>query len=149
LEAVAEADPADGRAPLLAARIHLDRLEVDRAAWWAEVACQRAPLSAPAHYLLGLAFQEAGQLEDALAALRRTVFLDPRSVLGQLALADLLARRGEPGRARGALRAAAALVADRDPAEPVDDHEGFTTARVRDLIAAQLARLDADPEVAR
>jgi chemotaxis protein methyltransferase CheR len=149
LEAVAEADPADGRAPLLAARIHLDRLEVDRAAWWAEVACRRAPLSAPAHYLLGLALQEAGQLEDALAALRRTVFLDPRSVLGQLALADLLARRGEPGRARGALRAAAALVADRDPAEPVDDHEGLTTARVRDLIAAQLARLDTDPEVAR
>jgi chemotaxis protein methyltransferase CheR len=149
LEAVAEADPADGRAPLLAARFHLDRLEVDRAAWWAEVACQRAPLSAPAHYLRGLALQEAGQLEDALAALRRSVFLDPRSVLGQLALADLLARRGEPGRARGALRAAAALVADRDPAEPVDDHEGLTTGRVRDLVAAQLSRLDTDPEVAR
>jgi hypothetical protein len=66
-----------------------------------------------------------------------------------LALADLLARRGEPGRARGALRAAAALVADRDPAEPVDDHEGLTTARVRDLIAAQLAHLDPNPEVAR
>ena len=149
LEAAAEADPADGRAPLLAARIHLDRLELDRAEWWAGVACQRTPLSAPAHYLRGLALQEAGRLDDALAALRRSVFLDPGSVLGQVALADLLARLGEPGRARGALRAAAALVAGGDPAEPVDGHDGLTTGRVRDLIAAQLARLDGDPEAAR
>jgi chemotaxis protein methyltransferase CheR len=149
LEAVAEADPADGRAPLLAARIHLDRLELDRAERWAGLACQRTPLSAPAHYLRGLALQEAGRLEDALAALRRSVFLDPGSVLGQVALADLLVRLGELGRARGALRAAAALVADGDPAEPVDGHDGPPTGRVRDLIAAHLARLDGDPEAAR
>jgi predicted Zn-dependent protease len=146
---VADGDPADGRAPLLAARIHLDRLELDRAEWWAGVACQRTPLSAPAHYLRGLALQEAGRLDDALAALRRSVFLDPGSVLGQVALADLLVRLGERGRARGALRAAAALVADGDPAEPVDGHDGPTTGRVRDLIAAHLARLDGDPEAAR
>ena len=149
LEALAEADPADGRAPLLAARIHLDRLELDRAERWAEVACQRDPLSAPAHYLRGLALQEAGRLEDALAALRRSVFLDPGSVLGQLALAGLLARLGEPARARGALRAAAALVGDGDPSEPIDGHEELPAGRVRDLIAAQLARLDPNPEVAR
>jgi chemotaxis protein methyltransferase CheR len=149
LEALAEADPADGRAPLLAARIHLDRLELDRAEWWAGVACQRDPLSAPAHYLRGLALQEAGRLEEALAALRRSVFLDPGSVLGQLALAGLLARLGEPARARGALRAAAALVGDGDPSEPVDGHEELPAGRVRDLIAAQLARLDRNPEVAR
>lgn len=149
LEALAEADPADGRAPLLAARIHLDRLELDRAERWAEVACQRDPLSAPAHYLRGLALQEAGRLEDALAALRRSVFLDPGSVLGQLALAGLLARLGEPARARGALRAAAALVGDGDPSELVDGHEELPAGRVRDLIAAQLARLDPNPEVAR
>jgi len=149
LEALAEADPADGRAPLLAARIHLDRLELDRAERWAEVACQRDPLSAPAHYLRGLALQEAGRLEDALAALRRSVFLDPGSVLGQLALAGLLARLGEPARARGALRAAADLVGDGDPSELVDGHEELPAGRVRDLIAAQLARLDPNPEVAR
>jgi chemotaxis protein methyltransferase CheR len=148
-EARAEADPADGRAPLLAARAHLDRLELDQAEWWASVACQRDPLSAPAHYLRGLALQEAGRLEDALAALRRSVFLDPGSVLGQIALAGLLARLGEPARARGALRAAAALVGDGDPSALVDGHEELPAGRVRDLIAAQLARLDGDPEVAR
>ena len=149
LEARAEADPADGRTPLLAARAHLDRLELDQAEWWAGVACQRDPLSAPAHYLRGLALQEAGRLEDALAALRRSVFLDPSSVLGQIALAGLLARLGEPARARGALRAAAALVGDGDPSALVDGHEELPAGRVRDLIAAQLARLDPNPEVAR
>jgi chemotaxis protein methyltransferase CheR len=141
--------PGDGRDPLLVARAHLDRLELDQAEWWAEIACQRMPLSAPAHYLRGLTLQEAGRLEDALAALRRSVFLDPGSVLGQLALADLLVRLGERARARGALRAAAALVGDHDPAEPVDGHDGPTAGRVRDLIAAQLARLGGDQEVAR
>jgi chemotaxis protein methyltransferase CheR len=148
LEALADDDPSDGRAPLLAARLRLDRLEVDRAESWAGVACQRTPLSAPAHYLRGLALQEAGRLEESLAALRRSVFLDPASVLGQVALAGLLARLGEPTRARGALWAAAALVPNGDPAEPLPGGDGLTTGRVRELIAAQLDRLDSEREAA-
>jgi tetratricopeptide (TPR) repeat protein len=91
--------------------------------------------------------QEAGRPEEALAALRRSVFLDPGSVLAQVALADLLARLGEPVRASSALRAAAALLGEGDPTEPVDGHDGPTAGRVRELIAAQLARLDHRPEV--
>ena len=139
-------DPA---AALEAARVCLDRLELDKAEWWAGVACQRAPLSAPAHYLRGLALQEAGRLDDALAALRRSVFLDPGSVLGQVALAGLLDRLGEPARARGALRAAAALLGDADPAEPVPGHDDYTVGRLRDLVAAQLARLETGQEASR
>jgi chemotaxis protein methyltransferase CheR len=148
LEAVAEADPADGRASLVAARIHLDRLQLDQAGAWAEIACRRAPLSAQAHHVRGLALAEAGQSEEALAALRRSLFLDPGSVLAQVALADLLARQGEPTRARSALRAAAALLDDLDGAEPVSGEDGPTAARVRDLIAAQLGRLPGGPEAA-
>jgi chemotaxis protein methyltransferase CheR len=138
-------DDRDGRAALVAARGHLDRLELDQAQAWAELACRRAPLSASAHYVRGLALQEAGRPDEALAALRRSVFLDPRSVLGQVALADLLARLGEPTRARSVLRAAATLLDDLDGAEPVGD-DGPAAARVRDLIAAQLGRLPGSPE---
>jgi chemotaxis protein methyltransferase CheR len=141
-------DTGDGQAALLAARAHLDRLEVDQAQEWAEVACRQQPLSAPAHYLRGLALQEAGRLDEALAALRRSVFLDPGSVLAQVAMADLLARQGEPTRARSVLRAAAALLDQVDPAEPVAGEDGPTAARVRDLIAAQLGRLPGGPEAA-
>jgi hypothetical protein len=93
----------------------------------------------------GLTLQEAGRPDEALAALRRSVFLDPGSVLGQVALADLLARLGEPTRARSVLRAAATLLDDLDGAEPVGD-DGPSAARVRDLIAAQLGRLPGGPE---
>jgi chemotaxis protein methyltransferase CheR len=141
-------DTGDGEAALVAARGHLDRLELDEAQEWAEIACRRAPLSAAAHYVRGLALTEAGRPDEALAALRRSVFLDPGSVLGQVALADLLARQGEPARARGALRAAAALLDGLDGAEPVSGEDGPTAARVRDLIAAQLGRLPGGPEAA-
>jgi tetratricopeptide (TPR) repeat protein len=90
-----------------------------------------------------------GRLDEALAALRRSVFLDPGAALAQVALAELLGRLGEPARARSALRAAAALLGDGDPAEPVPGHDELTVGRVRDLVAARLARLDADPEAAR
>jgi hypothetical protein len=77
------------------------------------------------------------------------VFLDPGSVLGQVALAGLLDRLGEPARARGALRAAAALLGDADPAEPVPGHDDYTVGRLRDLVAAQLARLETGQEASR
>jgi chemotaxis protein methyltransferase CheR len=141
-------DAGDGEEALVAARGHLDRLELDQAQEWAEIACRRAPLSAAAHYVRGLALAEADRPDEALAALRRSVFLDPGSVLGQVALADLLVRQGEPARARGALRAAAALLDGLDGAEPVSGEDGPTAARVRDLVAAQLGRLPGGPEAA-
>jgi hypothetical protein len=115
----------------------------------AAVACQRTPRSAPAHHLRGLALQEAGRPADALAAPRRSAFLGPGSVPAQVALADLLQGQGEPAWARSALRAAATLLGDGDPAEPVPGHDELTVGRVRELVSARLARLDAGPEAAR
>ena len=61
-----------------------------------EAAIQRSPLWAPAHYLHGLILQEEGDLEQALAALRRCVYADARFVLGHLALAGLYAVIRQP-----------------------------------------------------
>ncbi len=62
--------------------------------------------SAEAWLQTGLAQLEANQPDAALVALRRAVYLEPRSPLAQFALARAFQSVGEPRRARAALRQA-------------------------------------------
>jgi chemotaxis protein methyltransferase CheR len=91
-----------------------------------EAAIQRSPLWAPAHYLHGLILQEEGDLEQALAALRRCVYADARFVLGHLALAGLYAVIRQPERARVHRENAARLLREHTADDLIPEGDGLT-----------------------
>jgi chemotaxis protein methyltransferase CheR len=91
-----------------------------------EAAIQRSPLWAPAHYLHGLILQEEGDLEQALAALRRCVYADARFVLGHLALAGLYAVIRQPERARVHRENAARLLREHTAEDLIPEGDGLT-----------------------
>jgi chemotaxis protein methyltransferase CheR len=102
----------------------------------------RDPLAPSLHYLLGLVRLDLGLHDEAMAAFRRCTYADPGFVLGHLAKAGELARRGRPGPAAASLRAAVRLVAGLDPDEPVPHGDGLTVGQLRWLASAHRALLD-------
>ncbi len=75
------------------------------------------PLRADAYTVRGLALTNLGRDKDALAELRKAVYVDPRAGFAQFLLAGTLARLGDPIAAARAYRAAA-----RTLGHSADDH---------------------------
>jgi chemotaxis protein methyltransferase CheR len=137
LERRGVAAATDPRAPYLAARVLAGRLELDAASRWIEVSIERGPLFAPAYYLKGLILLEAGDLDGALAALRRCVFSDPGFVLGHFMLAGVFARVNRAERALKALDNASELLSGADAKAAVPEGDGLTVGRLIELIGVQ------------
>jgi len=80
-------------------------------------AAQATPRNAEVYYQLALAFQEAGDFKQGVAALRRTLELDPKHRGAQLRLAQLMAVTNDPGVLKDAQERLKALIeeAPRDP----------------------------------
>jgi tetratricopeptide (TPR) repeat protein len=117
LEQAVRAYPADPYLPLLGGAAAL--AEQKDAIPWAARAIERAPRSAPAQLLLARALQARRATDQALAALRRAIDLEPSSAVAAVRLAtdwrlppELLARAVPEGRG-GVL--SLALLADASP----------------------------------
>ena len=78
--------------------------------------------------------QELGDLDGALVALRRCVYLDPDFVLGHFALSGVHAQLGEHARAQRALDHAATLIAGRDREQLVPEGDRLTFGRLLQIV---------------
>ena len=98
------------------------------------------PLSAPLHYLHGLALVEIGADAQALVALRRASYLDPDAGFAQFLLAVVLGRLGHGAEAARAYGAAAVALSRRGPEERArelgDRRTGDLAAMCRQLSRA-------------
>lgn len=137
LEALAQAFPGDEQAPYLAAKIQASRLQLDSAEKWIALALERAPLSAPTHYLRGLIHQERGQAEQALMAYRRSTYADPGFALGHYALGVQCQRLGQSDRALKALDIVTRLLAGQPRDASVPEGDGLSVGRLIELAALQ------------
>lgn len=115
------------------ARIHADRGE------WAaaEAICCRLlevdPLSAPAHFTLGLILAHTSSVEAAIAQLRRTVYVDRKFALAYYYLGTLLQRAGSFSEAKKAFRNAFGLLQTRAAEESVEHGDGMSIEELREL----------------
>ena len=130
--AVSTTDPT---APYLTAKILASLVRLDEAHTAILNALDRDPVHAPSHYLHGLILQEQNRPAEALDALRRAVYLDPRLALGRFSLAVLFAATGQPARAEKELDTLTALLVARDREELLDDGDGVTVGRLLELVA--------------
>lgn len=135
LEAVAASDTHDPEPPYVLAKVHANRLELEAAEQWIDVALSRDPLHAPSHYLRGLVLQEGGARPSALDAYRRCVYADPTFVLGHFALAELFRQMGQLRRAWKSLENVTRLLVGLERDDPVREGDGLTVGRLLELAA--------------
>jgi chemotaxis protein methyltransferase CheR len=102
---------------------------------------QRHPDSAELSYLRSVLMLQAARPADAMAAARRSLYLDRHFVVSHLAMADASVRAGDPARAARSLRTAARLLSSMAPDAVVPGSDGETVNRLRQNVAARIALL--------
>jgi tetratricopeptide (TPR) repeat protein len=90
------------------------------------------PKDASAHYNLGVALYDKGQLDDAIAEYKKAIELDPKLALAHGALGQPLLARGRFAEARATTQQALDLLPENHPLRP-------TVLRQRSLCDAWLA----------
>jgi len=91
---------------------------------------ERDPLCIPAQYLLGQIHEHQAQLDAALAAYRRTVYLDPRFVPGLLGMASVWRQLGRHTAAQRVYRNVVQQLAVLPPTAPVPGIDEVTAGEV-------------------
>ncbi|MBI4270686.1 MAG: hypothetical protein HY615_10165 [Candidatus Rokubacteria bacterium] len=130
----------EGAAPtLVRARALADQGSLDEARRECKAVLARERLSLEAHLLLAAIEQERGELDGALDALRRALYLAPDSAAAHFLLGTLLIRRGERRRGRRAMETVRALLERVPRDEPLPGSDGLTAGRLLETARAHLA----------
>ncbi len=137
LTALAGANPGNAWPPFWMAKIYANRLDLENAERWIDIALGLEPLLAPAHYLRGLILQELGRLDQSLEALRSCLYADPQFLLGYFSLAGLLGRLSQTQRALKALKNLEDLLAGQKREAMVPEGDGLTVGRLAEFVSAQ------------
>jgi chemotaxis protein methyltransferase CheR len=125
------------------ARKAADNEQWDEAHGWLDKVLIENRLDLSAYYLRALIFEGQGLADEAVAALRRCLYLDHNFALGYFTLGNLYARRGDRGQANSLWANAAALLKENPSDEALPLADGLTAADILALIDNQLAELSA------
>ncbi|MCM2358336.1 MAG: chemotaxis protein CheR [Geobacteraceae bacterium] len=132
--------PSFGKAAVLLARLLANQGNLATALDWLEKAIAASKLDPEARYLQAMIFQEQGATDAAVAALKRTLYLDQHFVLAHFALANLSLQRGRAKEAARHLENAAALLAGYGPEDMLPGSDGMSARRLGEIIAATMVR---------
>ncbi len=127
----------------VAALTTLGRLAADRGEWPAASrhcaqAITRDPLCIEAHYVLAQVYEHQGQLDEALAAYRRTTYLDRGFVLGMIGMGNVWRQLGRPTDAQRCYRNALKQLAQLPPSVPLPIADGVTASDLAVFVTRQL-----------
>jgi chemotaxis protein methyltransferase CheR len=120
----------------------------DRGSWQAAAALGRQltesePLSAPAHFTLGLILESIASPAEAEPVLRRAIYLDRNFALAHYHLANCLQNGGRDEQARKSFRNVVQLLTHRPAGERVEHGDGLTVGDLNELAKLHLEILEA------
>ncbi|MFL5803244.1 MAG: CheR family methyltransferase [Roseiflexaceae bacterium] len=135
------ADPSHMPALVALGQLYADRAEWASARQQCMLTLAQDSLCIPAHYLLAQIHEHQGQFDAALAAYRRTVYLDRSFVPGMLGMANVWRLLGRTADAQRAYRNALRYLATLPLTAAVHGIDGATVADILALAQQQLAAL--------
>jgi chemotaxis protein methyltransferase CheR len=138
LKELLRADPAHVPALTALGRLYADRAEWASARQQCMLALEQDSLCVLAHYLLAQIHEHQGQLDAALAAYRRALYLDRGCVPAMLGMANVWRRMGRAADAQRYYRNALKYLGELPPASPIPNTDGATAGELMALIARQL-----------
>ena len=104
---------------------------------WCRRAVERDRLALEAYYTLALVLQHQGRIDEAIAAMKKVVYIDRHYVLGHFGLADLYHSRHDWAPAQKALDNARRLLEAQPAHQVVPGSGGITAERLYQTIIRQ------------
>jgi len=102
--------------------------------------CQQAAIderiNAAVHFLCATVHNELGQLQEAVAAFNRVLYLDPDCVLAHYTLGGTYRRLGKGRESQRHFAIALRLLAAKPKEEPVPESDGMTCGRLAECVRA-------------
>lgn len=126
--------PDDIRAMELMARILANQGQLKEAAGWCEQAVSNNKLDASCYYLLATIRQECGQIDEAVTALNRALYLEPGLVLAHFALGNLARLQGNSADSNRHFANALASLDKYQSGDLLPESEGMIAQRLREII---------------
>ncbi len=126
---------------LLMCRAAVRRGNLEEAAKWCERAVEREPLNPAAYFLMGTIAHKRDDPDQAIAAMKRVLFLEPHFVMAQFSLGNLMLQDGRPEQANKHFRGVLRSLDDtdtRDGRAILPESEGITAATMRAIVGAVL-----------
>jgi chemotaxis protein methyltransferase CheR len=139
LASAAEKSVKDARIPFLLGRLAADRQHLTEAAYWLGRALALDPLNLWAHYFMALLWIEEGRLADALAALKKTTYIDPNFVLGHFYLGRIHKTEGRPEHARKSFAVVKNLLSGAGASQDLSGADGISGRQLLMLVERELA----------
>jgi chemotaxis protein methyltransferase CheR len=116
----------------------------DEAEHWCRMALDQDKLALEAYYTLALVLQHQGQLDQAINAMKKVVYIERNNVLGHFGLADLYRNNGQLSHALKSLDNVRRLLESRPADELLPNSGGITVARLRETVIRQQQQWSAD-----
>lgn len=137
-------EPGNAQVCALLGQAYANLGQWDEARKWCQQAIDADKLSLKAYYTLALVDQHQGDLDAALDAMKKVVYIDRSSILGHFGLADLYHSRRQYPMALKSLDNVCRLLAKRADEETIPGSGGITTARLRETVIRQQQQWQAE-----
>lgn len=144
LSEVVAQDPGNAQVCALLGQACANLGQWNEAKRWCRQAIDADKLSMEAYYTLALVDQHQGELDAALDAMKKVVYIDRTSILGHFGLADLYHNKQQFPMALKSLDNVYRLLAKRADEETIPGSGGITTARLRETIVRQQQQWQAE-----
>jgi len=131
--------PKDVPSLALLARIYANEGKLAEALERCEKAIAVHKLNPGLYYLLATILEESGQVEEAVVALKRALYLDHDFVLAHFSLGHLMARQGRIEKSGKHFRNVLSLLNAYRPEEIVPESEGMTAGALMEIVKRQAA----------
>ena len=138
LAELAEKNPRDAGVSFLLGQLAADRRHMVEAGYWLNRTIALDPLNLWAYYSLALVRMEEGRMEEALGAIKKTIYIDPNFALGHFYVGQIHKAQGKAGPARKSFGVVKNLLAGASLSEDLSGAQGLTGRQLLLLVEREL-----------